>query len=180
MTRAEDSAYVQAVPSPVGHALGGLLVAVSAPGAESDVWSRTTRRLIFGCIAAAVAPDLDFLWGRHNMETHSLGAAVLAGVCVWPWLGWRTALAVALSWSSHVLFDWLGSDTTPPIGIMALWPLTSEYYFAHAYFFEAISRRYHLPNFWSHNIGALVLEVVYLAPLILIAVLVRKRRARAG
>jgi membrane-bound metal-dependent hydrolase YbcI (DUF457 family) len=119
------------------------------------------------CAAAAAVPDLDFLWSRHNMETHSLGAAVLAGVVVLAWTRGqapRLALAVSLAWASHVLFDWLGSDDTPPLGVMALWPVTSEFYFAHAYVFEAISRRAHLPNFWPHNLWAVAKEVLMLAP----------------
>ena len=69
------------------------------------------------------------------METHSLGAAVLAGLAVLAWTrgrgaGWRSS---CLAWASHVLFDWLGSDDTPPLGVMALWPFTPEFYFAHAY-----------------------------------------------
>jgi membrane-bound metal-dependent hydrolase YbcI (DUF457 family) len=102
------------------------------------------------------------------METHSLGAAVLAGLAVVLWTrgrGVRLAVLVALAWGSHVLFDWLGSDTTPPIGVMALWPVSREYYFAHAYVFEAISRRTQLPNFWSHNLYAVAKELAMLAPL---------------
>ena len=127
----------------------------------------------------ACLPDLDFLWGRHNAETHSLGAAVLAGVAVLAWTrgrqpGW--ALAVTLAWSTHVLFDWLGSDDTPPLGVMALWPLTDAYFFAHAYVFDAISRRYWLPGFVWHNAIAVMREVLMLAPVT--AVLWYARRLR--
>jgi hypothetical protein len=132
-------------------------------------------------MAAAVLPDVDFLWGRHNMETHSLGAAVLAGLVVLAWTrgrGVRLAVLVAAAWASHVLFDWLGSDTTPPIGVMALWPLSGDYYFAYAYWFEAISRRTHLPNFWSHNLYAVARELVMLAPLAALAAWWRRARRR--
>ena len=130
-------------------------------------------------VAAAVAPDLDFLWGRHNMETHSLGAALFAGVAVWAWKrNARLAIAVALAWASHVLFDWLGSDTTPPLGVMALWPLSSEYYFSNAFFFEAISRRYWLDNFITHNVWAVTLEILILGPVLAIVMLVRSRVRR--
>jgi hypothetical protein len=112
------------------------------------------------------------------METHSLGAAVLAGlaVLVWtrgknPWL----ALAVTLAWSTHVLFDWLGSDDTPPLGVMAFWPLTSKFYFADAFVFEAISRRYWLSNFVSHNAWAVAKEILILGTLF---VLLRAFRLR--
>lgn len=132
-----------------------------------------------GIIAAAVAPDLDFLWGRHNQETHSLGAAVIAGLIVFAWKRrWRLALAVALAWTSHVLFDWLGSDTTPPLGVTALWPLSHDYYFSDAFFFEAISRRYWLDNFISHNLWAVARELLILGPVLVVATALRLRARR--
>ena len=142
------------MPSPVGHALGGVIVGeVLAPSA------------LLICAVAGVLPDVDFFWGGHNRETHSLGASVIAGLVVLAWKrSPRLALAVTLSWASHVLFDWLGSDDTPPIGVMALWPLSSDYYFANAFVFEAISRRYWLDNFVSHNAWAVFKEVLLLGP----------------
>lgn len=157
------------MPSPVGHALGGLIVAYSL-GTPGTV--RTLRTL---ALSAAVAPDLDFLWGRHNMETHSLGAAIAAGLVVLAWKrDGRLALAVVIAWASHVLFDWLGSDTTPPLGVMALWPFSSGYYFSNAFFFEAISRRYWLDNFITHNVWAVTQELLILGP-VLAAVAVWRR-----
>jgi inner membrane protein len=127
-------------------------------------------------VAAAVAPDLDFLWGRHNQETHSLAAAIAAGAIAFAWKkDRRLAIAVTLAWISHVLFDWLGSDTTPPLGVMALWPFSSEYYFSNAFFFEAISRRYWLDNFVSHNLWAVTKEVLILGPLLALVWFARKR-----
>lgn len=139
------------------------------------------RKVLGLCAAAAVLPDIDFLWGRHSMETHSLGAAILAGLAVLAWTRGRErrlALLVALAWASHVLFDWLGSDTTPPLGVMALWPFTSEFYFAHAYVFEAISRRTYRPDFWRHNAYAVATEVLFLAPIAALAAWLRVRRPR--
>lgn len=145
------------MPSPVGHALGGYIVGqLVTPG-----------RVLLP-VAAAVAPDLDFLWGRHNMETHSLGAAVAVGLVVLAASRGREprlALACTMAWASHVLFDWLGSDTTPPLGVTALWPISSEYYFADAFLFEAISRRYWLGTFWAHNLWAVASEVLILGPI---------------
>ena len=150
------------MPSPIGHALGGAIVAfaVGTLGTAGTV----------GTIAAAVAPDIDFLWGGHNRETHSLGAAIIAGLVVYAWKrNQRLAVAVALAWASHVLFDWLGSDDTPPLGVMALWPLNSSFYFADAYVFEAISRRYWLDNFFTHNAWAVIKELLILGPIAFIA-----------
>jgi len=153
------------VPSPVGHALGGLIVGeLLAPSA------------LILCAVAGVTPDVDFLWGGHNRQTHSLGAAVIAGVVVLAWKrNPRLALAVMLSWASHVVFDWLGSDDTPPLGVMALWPLNSNFYFADAYVFEAISRRYWLDNFFSHNAWAVMKEILILGPVASVAWWLRRR-----
>ena len=154
------------MPSPVGHALGGLIVGKAlAPSA------------LLICAVAGVLPDIDFAWGGHNRETHSIGAAIIAGALVWLWKkDARLGLAVALSWGTHVLFDWLGSDDTPPLGVMALWPLNSNFYFANAFVFEAISRRYWLDNFITHNAWAVIKELLILGPLTFIAFRWRARR----
>lgn len=129
------------------------------------------------CAVAGVLPDIDFAWGGHNRETHSLGAAVIAGLIILVWKrSPRLAIAVTLSWTTHVFFDWLGSDDTPPLGVMALWPINSNFYFANAFVFEAISRRYWLNNFIPHNAWAVIKEVLILGPLAIIAFLWQVRR----
>ena len=75
----------------------------------------------------AIAPDFDLLAFNHRGESHSIGAAMLAGALAWlltrsP----RWGAAVALAWGSHLLLDWLSNDTRPPLGIMALWPFNRE------------------------------------------------------
>ena len=98
---------------------------------------------VFG--ALGMAPDLDLLVGAHSTYTHSLGAVVLTAIAALVWTRRpRLAVACAAAVASHVLLDWLGSDTTPPLGIMALWPLTREFYQSHAFLFMAISRRWWL------------------------------------
>jgi membrane-bound metal-dependent hydrolase YbcI (DUF457 family) len=117
--------------------------------------------------AMGVVPDLDLLVGSHSTYTHSIGAVGLVFVATWavskrP----RVAAAVAAAWASHLLLDWLGSDTSPPIGIMALWPFSREHYQSSVYLFDAISRRYWLPEqfVWA-NLRAAVREVLILGPL---------------
>jgi inner membrane protein len=155
------------VPSPIGHLLGGAIVGYAiAPST------------VVLCAIAGAAPDIDFLWGRHNQETHSLFAALAAGLAVFAWKrNARLAIAVTLSWVSHVLFDWLGSDTTPPLGVKALWPFSSEYYFSNAFFFEAISRRYWLDNFITHNVWAVTKEILILGPPLALVWWLRRSRA---
>lgn len=173
------------MPSPLGHALGGVICALALGGHPPSGRSgphRGLRSPLVGAAAlAAVLPDLDFLWGRHNMETHSLGAALAAGLVVLlvtRGRATRLALVVALAWASHVLFDWLGSDDTPPLGVMALWPAASSFHFAHAYVFEAISRRYWLPGFWEHNLRAVATELALLVPIAALLVVWRRPRQR--
>ena len=156
------------MPSPVGHALGGLIVGAAL-----------TPSAVVLCAVAGVAPDIDFLWGGHNRETHSLGAAMIAGLMVLAWKrNARLATAITLSWASHVLFDWLGSDDTPPLGVMALWPLNSNFYFADAFVFEAISRRYWLDNFIPHNAWAVIKEILILGPVLALIIGARWRARR--
>jgi membrane-bound metal-dependent hydrolase YbcI (DUF457 family) len=159
------------MPSPVGHALGGLIVGLAMlpplPKALKS-WSLPSdhTKLIALSVAAACAPDIDFAWGRHNMETHSVGFVALIGLAARLWTGsWRVALACLLAAGSHVLFDWLGSDDSPPLGVMALWPFSSRFYFADAYVFATISRRYWLSGFLRHNLLAVLRELVILLPI---------------
>jgi membrane-bound metal-dependent hydrolase YbcI (DUF457 family) len=162
------------VPSPIGHALGGAIIGLLfAPRTQNpshltnppDPTDQTYQTYLTACIVAACAPDVDFLWGRHNMETHSVVVAAAVGLVVWA-MTRRPLVAVgcALAWASHVLFDWLGSDDSPPLGVMALWPFTRNFYFAEAYVFEAISRRYAEPGFWQQNIWAVAKELLMLVP----------------
>lgn len=176
------------MPSPVGHALGGAIAGLLVGRLEVDSGGSrppTLRRLlgdpaVVAAGLAAIAPDLDFLWGRHNMETHSLGAALAAGLVAWVWSRRpRLGFVVALAWTTHVAFDWLGSDDTPPLGVMALWPLSSSFYFADAFVFEAISRRYWRAGFWAHNFGAVLRELAILVPGLALGLWWRLRR-RAG
>jgi hypothetical protein len=182
------------MPSPVGHALGGLIVAlVLAPppppheGPEghkghegheglNNVWLRVLRGLrvphawwpvVGWCAVAACLPDVDFAWGRHNMETHSVGFAVMVGVATLVWRRSATvALACTLAVSTHVFFDWLGSDDREPLGVMALWPLTSEFFYADAWVFAAISRHYWRSDFVLQNVLAVLRELAILSPIV--------------
>jgi membrane-bound metal-dependent hydrolase YbcI (DUF457 family) len=133
--------------------------------------------LVAWCVAAACLPDIDFAWGRHNMETHSVGFALLVGIIVFAWQrSTRLAIACMAAAGTHVLFDWLGSDDFPPLGVMALWPFSNAFYFAEAYVFQTISRRYWLPGFVEHNVLAVAREVTILAPVAAVCYWLRKGR----
>jgi membrane-bound metal-dependent hydrolase YbcI (DUF457 family) len=158
------------MPSPVGHALGGI-----AAG-----WWFTPEKSLRAAVLLAVAgaaADLDLLVALHRGPTHSLGAAALTFLIValtTRSLRWGSAASAA--WASHVVLDWLSTDTTPPIGEMALWPLTRLYYESPLHLFPAISRRYWLAEFWTYNLKALAIELAILGPITLIVIGATKER----
>ena len=158
------------MPSPVGHALGGIAIGWGIGG-------RQNLQAAAVLAAVAIAPDLDLVFGTHREISHSIGAAAAAGIITLvatrrP----RWAVAVALAWGSHVLFDWLSNDTRPPIGVMALWPFTEQFYKAPIEVFPPVSRRYWESRFWIYNLRAVTVEVIVLGPVALLAVASTFRR----
>lgn len=168
------------MPSPVGHALGAIAAGWLAGGVARSPRAIVTQGLLLA--AVGIAPDLDLLVGRHSAETHSIGAAVIAGVVAaalrWPVATTRGRVfcAVTLAWLSHPILDWLGSDDSPPLGVMAFWPFSQSYYFASAYVFDAINRRYWMPGFWLPLGVAVVREVAMLTPIAAFVWFARRRR----
>ena len=174
------------MPSPVGHALGGLIAGwlVAGRGAPATAVSEPhavawRRAALFGGLA--LAPDLDLLFGTHSTYTHSIGAVlIVAFAALLVTRGRRPllALACAAAWASHLLLDWLGADSTPPLGIMALWPVTNDFYLSPFPVFNAISRRYWLADFYRHNTIAVLRELVVLVPIAWLAWRIASRPLR--
>lgn len=165
------------MPSPIGHGIAGVVTGWTI---DPPPRGRTGRVVLYG--AMGMAADLDLLAGAHSGPTHGLGAAVIVGMAMWMVLrtrgvsgGARTACASAIAYGSHTLLDWLGTDSSPPIGIMALWPVSREYYESSWHVFMAISRRYWLPEFWTVNLAALARELLILVPIAIVVLSVRRR-----
>jgi membrane-bound metal-dependent hydrolase YbcI (DUF457 family) len=113
------------------------------------------------------APDLDLFLGNHRGWSHSIGAALMAGLVSWlvtrrP----RWGAAAGLAWASHVLLDWMGEDTWPPIGIQALWPFSRGWYQAPFVIFPSVSRQYWRDDFWTLNLKAAAVELAVLLPVV--------------
>lgn len=126
---------------------------------------------------AGAAADVDLLVGSHRGPTHSVGAVVLTFVVaalLTRNVRWGSAASAA--WASHVALDWLGTDTTAPIGELALWPFTRVYYGSGLDLFPAISRRYWLSEFWTLNLKAAAIELALLGPLACAVVIWRRRK----
>ena len=169
------------MPTPIGHALGALIA--TAPFRAR--YRTAGAGVLVAVVSAGIAPDLDLLINRHSAETHSAGAAAIAGLAAWLVLRAKRhphariiALMLAIATASHALFDWLGTDTSAPIGIMALWPFSREYYESDAHVFMAVSRRYWLEEFWTYNFRVLARELLILGiPAIAAEWWIRTRKA---
>lgn len=161
------------MPSPVGHALGGLAAAFAVDAITRR--PRLTWPLLGVAVAFAVSPDLDLLAGTHRTYTHSVGSIVIVGVACWLVLRVRYGAAagaalLTAAYGSHVPLDWLSKDTRSPRGLTALWPFSDTYYQSPWTVFGETSRRYWLPDeFIFNNAKEAMLEVAVLLPLVLIA-----------
>jgi membrane-bound metal-dependent hydrolase YbcI (DUF457 family) len=137
------------------------------------------------CLAASVAPDADILFGVHRGPWHSLAAGAIAAAVV-GLVCWvrrqgprRLTLACLAAWESHVLLDWLGKDTSPPLGVMALWPFSQSYFRSSLGIFPEVSRRYWRPSeFIVGNLESLAWELAILGPPFLLIWLWHRRHGR--
>jgi len=157
------------MPSPLGHALAGLAAGWLVALPEGP-WRRegAARAAVFA--VAGMGADLDLLAGAHSGPTHGVGTAALVGLAAYlVTRRARLAAALAAAYASHTLLDWLGSDSAVPIGIMALWPFSREYYESDVHLFHAISRRYWEPGFWTSNLRAIGRELLVLGPIAAVA-----------
>ena len=160
------------MPTPFGHAIGGLAAALFANSAARH--PGLSPPFLLAAVAAAVAPDLDILFGSHRTYTHSVGAAATVGLVSWLFLRRRAnapaAAAITAAYGSHLLLDWLGKDTSRPPGLTALWPFSSTYFMSGCDLFGEVSRRYWLlDEFIFGNLKALGWEMLVLTPVLLIA-----------
>ena len=164
--------------------MAALAVGWGLAGAPSDRGGLLKQTAILAAIG--IAPDLDLLIGRHSMETHSIGAAVIVA-SIAAWQRWPVAssrlwiwLAVALAWMSHPLLDALGSDTSVPIGVMAFWPLSDAHVQTSWEVFGPISRRYWRDDFLAINLRSVSTEVLILGPILLATRWITGRRGVQG
>ena len=161
------------MPSPLGHALGGAAVGLVAGRLPLSSWRVPAALGLIACL-----PDLDLIAGQHSGMTHSAGFTVIAGLVAY--LGSRSgrfALAAAAAYGSHVLFDFMGLDTAPPFGVMALWPFDQAFYMSPWTPLPPVSRRYWLPGFWAHTMKVAAFEAVLFGGALAIAWWQSRRRS---
>ena len=183
------------MPTPIGHALGGiaagcLIVAGSSVALRNSAsWRRFNAVIVrigprhavavLACLGAL--PDIDLLFGMHRSVTHSMGATLLTAAiagAITSFARLPIALAAAAAFASHMLLDWLGTDPGLPYGIMALWPWTEEFYLSDLELFMRVCREYWTIECWWHNSLALLRELVMLVPVTVATLLVARRSVR--
>ena len=173
------------VPTPVGHALGGLAVFVGTQGIPKD-WT-----LLGATLVAALLPDLDLAIGPfagrsyHHYFTHSLGFTVLfAGIAYWTMrkMGrvapFRDAGVIATGYLSHIILDMLTKDMTPPFGVQLLWPFSDAFIISPVSIFSDVWRGSLAQLFGLHNWMAMVHEILVLLPAVGLLWWLRGRRAQ--
>ena len=173
---------IVSMPTPIGHALGGIAAGVVIVGVSKDSGIRLGgRRLpVFPLFALlGVLADVDFLiFTPHRYVTHSLGAGFVVGLlamlsCPRQPVIWAASTGAYLS---HVLLDWLGNDTVKPLGVMALWPFDAAHYQAPFLLFRPVCRQYWLLDCWVSLAVSVGYELLVLGTVALAAVALNRRR----
>ena len=183
------------MPTPIAHALGGIAASCLAVAGSSLALRKPASRRsletvirrigpgrgVIGAAALGVVPDVDLLFGMHRGVTHSLGAVLLAAAIaggIAPAARLPAALTAAAAFASHLLLDWLGTDRSPPLGIMAWWPWSDRFHLSDTPLFLRVCREYWSLDCWRHNALAVAVELFLLVPITLGALLVARRSLR--
>lgn len=179
------------MPTPVGHALGGVAAAWLGDlvpgdrrcrtGATATPWARAGGAVTIACAILGALADVDLLLGGHRTYSHSvtavalvaLATAVVARRLQRPAV--RLTLMCAGAYASHLLFDWLSVDDHLPRGIQLFWPFGDRWFISAWTLFPPTERR---PLFalatWLIDLRAIAFEVAALVPVLAILWLVRE------
>lgn len=160
------------MPSPVGHALAGLIVA--------EHLDLDNRRQRLETVLWACAADIDIVPGllranpgaAHAKASHSIGAAVLAGVGAGLFTWWRRRsffprfTEVTVAYTSHLVLDYLGKESSQG-GMMLFWPFSQQRVGSRYRWFSTILSESRERGFWKglfllHNMKAVAREVLSL------------------
>lgn len=170
------------MPTPVGHTLMGYIVYTDRKMAN---WNLTWRDLLIFILVANL-PDIDylpgFLMGKpnkfHHGMTHSISLAVLIG-CILGLIYFmkerrnfvKYFFSFSMTYSSHLLLDFLGKDTSYPYGEQLFWPFSNIYFMSPIAIFsdvhKASSSKIFIQSLFNwNNLGTVVIEAIILLPII--------------
>jgi len=149
------------MPSPLGHALGGIAASWAADllpgprawrtaGRDASFFKRAGGALTLICAGLAASPDADLFLSSHRTVTHSVTALALVTIIAAGVTGWvtrrrglatRVALTCGAAYASHLFLDWLAIDANPPFGLQILWPFSRTWFISGVDLFVQTERR---------------------------------------
>ena len=187
------------MPTPVGHSLAGIAVALAG---ERGRLPRDLRRFLASpmtlvCVALATLPDVDLLVpGLHRTATHSVTATIVVTIVATAVtaraatgrpgskgalsrIAWSAVVMCAAAHGSHILLDWLSRDPSPVPGIQALWPFSDRWFISGWDVFPDEERRniFTVPAM-VRNLNVLAWELGILGPVVIALWWLRQRPQR--
>jgi inner membrane protein len=182
------------VATPIGHALAGYAIYTACGSSREG----KQRNLIVLIIIVALLADFDLILGIvmgrpalfHQGITHSLGFAllvsvVIAGLYYGRGMSFPFIVAVCFfAYLSHLVIDFFGPDARLPYGIPLLWPMSDKYFISPVPIFWGVRHAASTnagTGDWIgglldiYNVGAIIVEILLLAPFMILA-----RRYRQG
>ena len=175
------------MPSPLGHALGGIAAAWAmdlVPGGRAwrtaaptaSFYERAGGHLTVACAGLGALADADLLFGVHRTASHSVTAAAVVTIVAAAVTGRvtggrapvrRVAWMCGAAYASHLLLDWVAIDRFPPFGLQLLWPLSREWFISGWDLFPQTQRNRVLSAAAVRvNLNAFVWESVILLPVV--------------
>ncbi len=183
------------MPSPVGHSLIGLAIAVQygiQPGRLSAISQdlRKKAAILFAGVLLANLPDVDYIPGIccgeinafHHYYTHSIGWVLTVTLACWlgwkfmrPAIGVREIIFVFAALVSHLAADAVTADGHPPYGFMAFWPWSDRFVISPVTIFWRLHKHDWSEVLQWHNVWAVVVEVAICLPFLVLAVVLKWR-----
>lgn len=174
--------------TPIGHTLAGYAIYTACGSSEKE----RQGHLMLLVVVVALLPDFDVIpgivMGRpalfHQGITHSLGFALLVSLAIAGFYYTRGMsfpfifTVCLLAYLSHLAIDFFGPDARLPYGIPLLWPMSGSYFISPVPIFWGVhhaaatndSTAQWIRGILSlYNVGAIVLEVILMAPFVMLA-----------
>jgi membrane-bound metal-dependent hydrolase YbcI (DUF457 family) len=175
------------MPTPVGHSLAGIAVALAGARGQAplDLRRFLTSPTTMLCVGLATLPDVDLLFPRlHRTATHSVTATIVVAIVAaaissratvgasgsreaFRRIAWSALVMYAAAHGSHVLMDWLNCDPSARPGIQALWPFSDRWFISGWCIFPGEERQ-HIFTFAAmvRNLTVLASELGILGPVV--------------
>jgi inner membrane protein len=198
------------MPLPIAHSLMGYAIAKAA---KVRLVRKTWLNVVVYA-ALANLPDIDFLPGflmgepnrYHHFLVHSISFALciglIGGMIVWrrgrksanPNLGhegdgglgfWPYFLTISLVVFSHCFLDLLTEDSTPPHGMVLLWPFDMQYYDMDWDLFKAVHKSNTSATFFQsllawYNFEVVLWELLIMLPVVGLVKVISRLKSPVG